>query len=75
MSALCKRFQVTALANPPSGNLPKERTEGSVPFMSIGVDYAGPIKYFRKNKSEIKACILLHACSSTRAVYLDLLPD
>ena len=73
----CKRFQVTALTNPPTRNLPKERTEGSwsVPFKSIGVDFAGPIKYFSKNKSEIKACILLHVCSSTRAVYLDLLPD
>ena len=71
----CKRFQVTALANPPTGNVPKERREGSVLFKSIGVDFAGPIKYFSKNKSEIKACILLHACSSTRAVYLDLLPD
>ena len=71
----CKRFQVTALANPPTGNLPKERTEGSVPFKSIGVDFAEPIKYFSKNKSEMKAYILLYACSSTRAVYLDLLPD
>ena len=71
----CKRFQVTALANPPTGNLPKERTEGSVPFKSIEVDFAGPIKYFSKNKSEMKAYILLYACSSTRAVYLDLLPD
>ena len=71
----CKRFHVTALANPPTGNLPKERTEGSVPFKSIGVDFAGPIKYFSKNKSEMKAYILLFACSSTRAVYLNLLPD
>ena len=71
----CKRFQVTALANPPTGNLPKERTEGSVPFKSVGVDFAGPIKYFSKNKSEMKAYILLFACSSTRAVYLNLLPD
>ena len=71
----CKRFQVTALENPPTGNLPKERTEGSVPFKSIGVDFAGPIKYFSKNKSEMKAYILLYACSSTIAVYLNLLPD
>ena len=70
----CKRFQVTALANPPTGNLPKERTEGSVPFESIGVDCAGPIKCFSKNKSEMKAYILLFASSSTRAVYLNLLP-
>ena len=70
----CKRFQVTALANPPTGNLPKERTEGSVPFKSIGVDFAGPIKYLSKSKREMKPCILLYAYSSTRAVYLDLLP-
>ena len=70
----CKRFQVTAIANPPTGNLSKERTEGSVPFESIGVDCAGPIKCFSKNKSEMKAYILLFACSSTRAVYLNLLP-
>ena len=71
----CKRFQVTALANPPTGNLPKERSEGSVPIKSIGVDFAGLIKYFSKNKSDMKAYILLYACGSTRAVYLDLLPD
>ena len=71
----CKRFQVTALANPPTGNLPKERTEGLVPIKSIGVDFAGPIKYFSKNKSEMKAYILIYACSSTRAVYLNLLSD
>ena len=70
----CKRFQVTALANPPTGNIPKERREGSVPFKSIGVDFAGPIKYLSKSKREMKPCILLYAYSSTRAVYLDLLP-
>ena len=44
----CKRFHVTAIANPPTGNLPKERIEASVPFKSIGVDFAGPIKYFSR---------------------------
>ena len=66
-----KRFQVTALANPPKGNLPKERTEGSVPFKFIGVDFAGP----SKNRRETKAYIPLYTCSLNRAVYLDLLPD
>ena len=70
-----KRFQATTLANPPTGNLPKERTEGLVPFESIAVDFAGPIKYVSKNKSEMKAYILLHACGSTRAVCFYLLPD
>ena len=29
---VCKRFQMAAIKNPPTVNLPKERTEGSVPF-------------------------------------------
>ena len=71
----CKRFYITALANLPTGNLPKERTEGSEPFKSIGVDFARPIKYFSEKKREMKAYILPFACSLIRAVYLDLQPD
>ena len=32
----CKRFQAVAHAHPPVGNLPKDRTEGSVLFKSLG---------------------------------------
>lgn len=71
----CKRFQVSAFNNPPTGNLPQERTTGSTPFKVIGVDYAGPIRYLGKMKKEKKAYILLYTCSLTRAVYLDLLPN
>ena len=69
-----KRFQVKPLPRSPVGNLPKDRISGEVPFQTIGVDYAGPIKY-RHKKLEKKAYILLYSCSLTRAVYLDLLPD
>ena len=68
----CKRFWAKALAIPPPGLLPKERTEGSFPFQVVGVDYAGRIKYKATNKSEGKAYIILYACSLTRALYLDL---
>ena len=68
----CKRFHVSALANLPTGNLPKERTEGSEPFKSIGVDFAGPIKHFSEKKREMKAYILPFACSLICAVFLDL---
>ena len=71
----CKRYQITALANPPTGSLPKERTEGSVPFKYIGVDFAGPVKYLSKSKREMKAYIVLYACCLTRAVYLEILPN
>ena len=40
----CKRFQAVALAAPPPGLLPQDRTEGSYPFKVVGVDFGGPIK-------------------------------
>lgn len=46
----CKWFQVAALTSPHTENLPKERTERSVPYKFIGVDVAGPIKYLSKDQ-------------------------
>ena len=71
----CKRFQARAFANPPTGNLPNDRTEGATPFRVVGVDYAGPIKYRSKTRREAKAYIILYACSLTRGLYLELLPN
>ena len=71
----CKRYQITALPNPTTGSLPKERTEGSVPFKYIGVDFAGPVKYLRRSKRGMKAYIVLYTCCQTRAVYLEILPN
>ena len=71
----CKKFQVSAFSNPPVGNLPTDRTVGSAAFEVVGVDFAGPILYKIKPKKEGKAYILLFACSLTRAVHLQLLPN
>ena len=68
----CKRFQAIALSNPPPGPLPLDRTQGSTPFEVIGVDFAGPLKYRIRSKTEGKAYIALYSCSLTRAVYLDV---
>ena len=46
-----------------------------MPFQVVGVDYAGPLKYRKKAKAEGKAYVLLYACSLTRALFLDLLPN
>ena len=54
---------------------PKDRTEGQRPFQVVGVDYAGPLKYCKNAKTEGKAYVLLCACSLTRALFLDLLPN
>ena len=68
----CHRFQAVAAANPPPGNLPVDRTQGTHPFQVVGVDYAGPIKYRKRGRAEGKAYIVLYACSLSRALYLDL---
>ena len=71
----CKRHQVTAFAQPPPGNLPRDRTEGSWPFQVVGIDYAGPILYRTTKNHEKKSYILLCACSLTRSIYLELVPN
>ena len=71
----CQRFRAQAFSCPPPGNLPRNRTEGRMPFQVVGVDYAGPLKYCKKAKAEGKAYVLLYACSLTRALFLDLLPN
>ena len=68
----CKRFNLSAYANPPPGNLPQDRTVGASPFQVVGVDYAGPIKYRASRNSEGKAYIVLYAYSLSRALYLEL---
>ena len=71
----CKRFQAIAYASPPPGNLPTTRTEGTIAFQVIGIDYAGPLHYRISKGREGKAYVLLYACSFTRGMYLDLLPN
>ena len=71
----CKRFQVTALAKPPPGNLPLDRNVGSRAFQVVGVDYAGPLYFKVSQNKEAKAYILLFSCSLTRAIHLQALQD
>ena len=70
-----RKFQVTAFSNPPAGKLPPDRTERSASFQVVGPDFAGPIGYKLKTKKQGKACILLFACSLTRAVGFELQPN
>ena len=51
------------------------KTEGSTAYQIIGVDYAGPLRYRKSKGKEEKAYILLYACSLTRGVFLDLMPN
>ena len=51
----CKRFQITAFANPPLGALLLNRTFGNRAFQVIGVDYARPLYYRISQTKEGKA--------------------
>ena len=41
----------------------------------VGVDFAGPIKYLKLSRKEGKAYLVLFACSLSRALYLEVLPN
>ena len=71
----CKKFRSLSYHSPKPGPLPKDRTEKFFPFEVIGTDYAGPIYYKTKKKSELKAYILLFSCSVTRAVHKELVSN
>ena len=71
----CKKFQTKAFGSPPPGNLPIDRTMGSISFQVLGMDYGGPILYRCNKKRDGKAYILLFACSLTRAIHLKLLSN
>lgn len=71
----CKRFQTTAIAAPPPGLLPTDRTQGETAFEVAGVNFAGPIRYKQTNNCEGKAYLVLFSCSLIRAVHSELLPN
>ena len=41
----------------------------------VAVDFAGPIKYRKSPRVEEKAYLVVFACSLTRALYLEVLPN
>ena len=69
----CKWHRARVYQSPPPGNLPITRTQGSTPFQVLGVDFAGPIRYQTKGKTNKKAYLALYGYSLTRAVHLELL--
>ena len=71
----CKKFHATAFYNPPPGNVPVERTEGSSPFQVVGVDYASPIVFKVSKKREDEVVHSAFCCSLSRAIHLELLTD
>ncbi|XP_043475035.1 uncharacterized protein LOC122506784 [Leptopilina heterotoma] len=60
------------------GNLPKERTSFSRPFLQVGVDFCGPFftkEHRHSNRTKIKTYVCVFVCLATRAVNLELAND
>ena len=70
-----KKFRSLPYHSSKPGPLPTDRTEKCFPFEGMGTDYASPIYYKTKKKSELKAYTLLFSCSATRAVHIELVPN
>jgi len=55
-----------------------ERVSDENSFSNIGIDYAGPVyvtNIYQSDGTTYKAWIVIVTCASSRAVYLDLVPD
>ena len=67
-----KGFHAIALPTTQPSKLSKDRTESTMPFQIVVVDYAEPINYRNWGKQVSKAYIINYACSLTRVVQFEL---
>ncbi|XP_064468687.1 uncharacterized protein LOC135382950 [Ornithodoros turicata] len=67
----CRRRRLSP-ESAPVAPLPRVRLTPSLPFDTVGVDFAGPLSVSREDGTEHKAYITLFTCRVTRAVHLEL---
>ena len=71
----CKIFYVKSYPVRQKGLLQADRTSLDLPIKIIGTDYAGSLLCKSKGKKERKGYLLLFACSLSRAIHLEVLPN
>lgn len=69
----CKRFQSRSFGQD-EAPLPRDRVNSTAPFLTCGVDFAGPL-FLKTSSSENLSYIAIFSCATTRAVHLELAPD
>ena len=57
------------------GLLPTDKINPGTAFEVVGIDFAGPVKYKGKAKTEGKAYLAIFACSLSRDIHLELLQN
>ena len=75
----CNKHEAQAYKVPHYAPLPKFRCEAVLPFVNIGIDFAGPF-YVKANltsrsQAKLKCYICLFVCATSRALHLELAMD
>ena len=74
----CRKHEGKSYTYPNKSSLPKERVTANYAYENMGIDYLGPVyvkDIYAKSNETHKAWIALTTCTTTRAVYLDLVSD
>ena len=69
---VCKVVAAKPLKPSITASLPSFRLEAVRPFQHTGVDFAGPLIYRKRDKTEGKASIIIFTCAVVRAVHLEV---
>ena len=75
---VCRKLEVKPLPTPPQCDLPEYRLSDDFAFSRCGIDLAGPSfvrDIFSKDATMYKVYIVFFTCTSSRALYLDLVPS
>jgi hypothetical protein len=73
----CYRFKAQA-SQQLMGELPSTRVQPSRPFLTTGIDYAGPISLrlgLTRSKVIMKGYIAVFVCFTTRAIHLEVVTN
>ena len=75
---MCKKLEGKFYSTPPAPPLTSFRVSEDLGFISVGIDYAGPVfvkNIYESDGTMYKAYITVFTCTSTRAIHLELSPN
>ena len=70
---ICKKIK--SYASPATGQLPEFRVREEYAFLSVGLDFAGPLYVKTSSNPLRKVYVAPFTCSSSQVIHLELVPD
>ena len=75
----CSKIDSKPYSSPDFAPLPSFRSEKTLPFVNIGIDFAGPFlvkaNLTSRSQANLKAYICLFVCAGSRAIHLEITLD